>query len=75
MYSEQLAIMLLMAATQLANPQAKAPAGPALEDARHAMIRAVKEPELVAALSPRAKRAGMRRQQVIARQTMLASVD
>lgn len=75
MYSEQLALMLFMAATQLTNPQAKAPAGPGLDDARHAMIRAVKEPELMAALSLRAKRADMRRRNVVASQTMLASAD
>jgi hypothetical protein len=75
MYSEQLAIMLFMAATQLANPQAKTPSGPAVEDARHAMIRAVKEPELVAALSLRAKRAGMRKWNAVASQTMLASAE
>lgn len=75
MYSEQLAIMLFMAATQLAHPQAKAPAGPVVEDARHAMIRAVKEPELVAALSLRAKRLDLRKQNSVASQTMLASVD
>lgn len=75
MYSEQLAIMLFMAATQLANPQAKAPSGPVVQDARHAMIRAVKEPELVAALSLRAKRMDMRKHNTITSQTMLASVD
>lgn len=75
MYSEQLALMLFMAATQLAGPQAKLHAGPVVEDARHAMIRAVREPELMAALSLRARRADMRKQQAIASQTMLASAD
>lgn len=75
MFSEQLAIMLFLAATQVANPQAKAPSGPVMEDARHAMIRAVKEPELVAALSQRAKRVDMRKQNAIASQTMLASAN
>lgn len=75
MYSENLVVMLLMAAAQLTNPQAKAPSGPVVEDARHAMIRAVKEPELVAALSLRAKRPDMRKQQAIASQTMLASAE
>lgn len=74
MFSEQLAIMLLLAATQVNGPQAKPPAGPAVEDARHAMIRAVKEPELVAALSMRVKRPGLR-QQAISSHTMLASAD
>lgn len=75
MYSEQLAILLFMAATQVANPHAGAPAGPVVEDARHAMIRAVKEPELMAALSLRAKRMEMRRQNAVAGQTMLASAQ
>ena len=75
MYSEQLAIMLIMAVTQMNGPQAKPPAGPVAEDARHAVIRAVKEPELVAALSLRAKRPGMHRLQAISSQTMLASAD
>lgn len=75
MYSEQLAIMLFMAVAQLAGPQAKPHAGPVVEDARHAMIRAVKEPELVAALSLRARRVDMHRQQAIASQTMLASAE
>lgn len=75
MYSEQLAIMLLMAATQVANPQAKVASGPVLEDGRHAMIRAVKEPELVAALSLRAKRLEPRKQNAAVGRTMLASAD
>lgn len=75
MYSENLAVMLLMVAAQVSQPQAKVPSSPVAEDARHAMIRAVKEPELVAALSLRAKRAPMRKQPAIASQTLLASAE
>ncbi len=75
MYSENLVVMLLMAAAQVTSPQAKAPSGPVVEDARHAMIRAVKEPELVAALSLRAKRMDVRKRNAVASQTMLASAD
>jgi hypothetical protein len=74
MYSEQLAIMLFMAVAQAASPQAQIPPSPISLDARHAMIRAVKEPELMAALSLRAKRSGMRNLTAIGRQTMLASM-
>jgi hypothetical protein len=49
--------------------------GPAFEDPRHALIRAVKEPELVAALSLRAKRAGLRKQPRMAGEMVLASVE
>lgn len=73
MFTEQLAVMFFIAAAQMAPYQTK-PA-PAAEDARHALIRAVKEPELVAALSLRAKRAGMRKQPAIAAETMLARAD
>jgi hypothetical protein len=75
MYSEQLALMLLMAAVQSTNPHAKVPSAPVVEDGRQAMIRAVKEPELVAALSLRAKRLEMRKQNTVIGQTMLASAD
>lgn len=75
MYSENLVVMLLMAATQMHGPQIKPPNGPTAQDARHAVIRAVKEPELVAALSLRAKRLDQRKQNALAGQTMLASVD
>lgn len=75
MFSEQLALILFVTASQMAPYQAKAPTGPIVEDGRHAMIRAVKEPELVAALSKRAKRAGMRKQSGLAEATMLASAD
>ncbi len=75
MFSEQFAIILLMAA-------AHAPAHPVdtskvamAPDARHAVIQAVKEPELVAALSLRAKHAGAYRRQIVTNQTMLASAD
>ncbi|MEW6677154.1 MAG: hypothetical protein AB1421_04470 [Pseudomonadota bacterium] len=73
MYSENLVVMLLMAATQATSPQVKAPVAPVVEDARHAIIRSVKEPELVAALSLRVKRPGMRVQPVISSQTLFAS--
>lgn len=75
MISEQLAIMLLMAASQATHPQANTPSGPVLEDARHAVIRAVKEPELVAALSLRAKRPDLRKRNALTSQTMLASAE
>lgn len=75
MFSEQLAIMLFLAATQVANPQAKAPTGPGMQDARHAMIRAVREPELAAALSLRATRVNMRKQHAVADHTLLASAE
>ena len=75
MYSEQLAIMLFIAAAQMAPHHIKPLNGPAVEDPRHALIRAVKEPELVAALSLKAKRAGMRKQPVMAAETMLACAD
>ncbi|MCP5277252.1 MAG: hypothetical protein H6935_02700 [Thiobacillus sp.] len=75
MFSEQLAIMLFLAATHATNPQAMVPSGPAVEDARHAVMRAVKEPELVAALSLRVKRLGLRKRNAVSSQTMLASVE
>lgn len=75
MYSEQLALMLFMAATQLAGTQIKPPSGPMVEDGRQAMIRAVKEPELVAALSLRAKRSDLRKLQSIRSHTLLARID
>lgn len=72
MFSEQLAVMLILASAQVSAPRPKAPANPFVEDARHAVIRAVKEPELVAALSLRAKRSGMRMQPARGGETMLA---
>jgi hypothetical protein len=72
MFSEQLAIMLFLAAAHGAQPQAMAPPGPALEDGRQALIRGVKEPELVTALSRRAKRLGMQKHTPLLSQTMLA---
>jgi hypothetical protein len=75
MYSENLVVMLLMAATQMHGPQIKPPNGPIAQDARYAMIHAVKEPELVAALSLRAKRPEMRKQNAVSSQTMLASAN
>ncbi len=75
MFSEQLAVMLFIAAAQMAPHQPNPPATPAAGDVRHALIRAVKEPELVAALSLRAKRAGMRKQPAVASETLLARVD
>ena len=75
MYSEQLAIMLFIAAAQMAPHHIKPLNGPAFEDPRHALIRAVKEPELVAALSLRATRAGMRKQPRMAGEMVLASVE
>lgn len=74
MYSEQLALMLFIAAAQMAPHHIKPLNGPAFEDPRHALIRAVKEPELVAALSLKAKRAGMRKQPTLSGDTFLASV-
>lgn len=75
MFSEQLAVMLFLAAAQMAPYQAKVPATPAAADARQTLIRAVKEPELVAALSLRAKRAGIRKLPVVVEGTMLARAD
>jgi hypothetical protein len=75
MYSEQLAIMLFMAVTQVTHPQIKQAPGPVLEDARQAVIRSVREPELVAALSLRAKRIELRKQRTSAEYTLLASSD
>ena len=75
MYSEQLALMLFIAAAQMAPHHIKPLNGPSFEDPRHAIIRAVKEPELVAALSLRAKRAGMRKQPRMAEEMVLASVE
>jgi len=75
MFSEQLAIMLLLAASQVQGPQANSTSGPVAQDGRHAVIRAVKEPELVAALTLRAKRLDMRKQNAVASQTLLASAD
>ena len=75
MYSEQLALMLFIAAAQMAPHHTKPLTGPAIEDPRHALIRAVKEPELVAALSLRAKRVGMRKQPAVASETLLAQAD
>lgn len=75
MYSEQLALMLFIAAAQMAPHHIKPLNGPAFEDPRHALIRAVKEPELVAALSLKAKRAGLRKQPRMAGEMVLASVE
>ena len=73
MFSEQLALMLFMAATQLNTPTVPSKQGPVVEDARHAMIRNIKEPELVAALKLRTKRPGMRSAPEVSSPTMLAS--
>jgi hypothetical protein len=75
MYSENLVVLLFMAAAQVSTLQTSAPSGPVVEDARHAMIRAVKEPELVVALSQRAKRIDARKQHTVPSQTLLASAD
>lgn len=75
MYSEQLALMLFIAAAQMAPHHIKPLNGPAFEDPRHALIRAVKEPELVAALSLRAKRAGMRKLPRMAGEMVLARAE
>ncbi|MEW5769901.1 MAG: hypothetical protein AB1831_05985 [Pseudomonadota bacterium] len=75
MYSEQLAIMLFMAATQLSGPQGVPPHGPAAENPRHALIRAVREPELMAALSLRARRLDAHQGHALADRTLLASAD
>lgn len=75
MYSEQLAIMLFLAAVQANGPQAGPFMGPTARDARHAMIQAVKEPELVAALTLRASKAGKRPPLAVPRHTLLASAE
>lgn len=67
MYSEHLALWLLLVAAQAHTPHALPPPPPA--DARHALIRALREPELVAALSQRLPRAA----HLPAPQTRLAS--
>jgi len=58
MYTEHLAILLLLAAAQGSGPVPKAHHGPFLDEGRQSIVRAVKEPELVAALSLRGKRPG-----------------
>jgi hypothetical protein len=73
MFSEQLAVMLFIAASQLNTPNLQAPRGPVVEDGRQTMIRNIKEPELVAALKLRAKRPGMRTAPEVSSPTMLAS--
>ena len=74
MYTEHLAIMLLMAATQTPTPHAQ----PVVQQAPlQQVIRAMKEPELVAALNQRAARQSVRlmarKSPAISAQTMLAS--
>lgn len=71
MFTEQLAVMIFIAAAQMAPYQSK----PAAEDARHALIRAVKEPELVSALSMRAKRAKAMKHSVVVEETLMASAN
>ena len=56
MFSEQLAIMLFLAATHWQTPS-QGPIGPVMEDTRHAMIRA-EGAELVAALEPTGQACG-----------------
>lgn len=75
MYSEQLAILLLMAAAHTPGPQARPPQVPFADDPRHGVIQAVREPELVAALSLRAKRPGLRVPPPIATKTLFASLN
>lgn len=74
MFSEQLVVMLVLAAAQVHAPQNGMPTPPVPQDARQAVIQAVKEPELVAALSLRAKRLEAHKHKAIVSQTMLASV-
>lgn len=64
MFSEQLAFMLFLAAAHATKPQAMVSSGSAVEDARNAVMRAVKEPELVAALSLRVQRLDLRKRKV-----------
>lgn len=75
MFSEQLAVMLLLAASQVQGPQASPSSGPVAQGARHALIRGVREPELVAALSLRARRMETHWRNAMASQTLLASAD
>jgi hypothetical protein len=75
MYSEQLAIMLFMALTQASGHLLKPQAGPVLEDGRQAIIRAVREPELMAALSHRARRVELSQSHSPAGHTLLASAN
>ncbi|HNQ03518.1 MAG TPA: hypothetical protein PKH69_02790 [Thiobacillaceae bacterium] len=72
MLTEQFALMLVLAAAQLHAPQTTSV--PADRDVRQAMIQAVKEPELVTALSLRAKRLERPRQDAVVNRTLLASV-